>query len=508
MARDKRRVQTAVIGSPESELPVVLPLDAVELDAFRRQHPDDTYWCGVWLGGCGQRLTDRRCTESVCHFAHLPHADNCRRSALGASSADHLYIKQDLLRWLADQDNHATAEIEAAADGNVAGAVRFTPQQGAGLRVLLSADHGAQIADRDPSHTLLAEDLATSVEAVLARHGYVNLVRCVPDGTRRRTQIGTKTRLGETWHELNECALTPEGTSTPSVEEVRRQRTQRHLLGQRSPATPQPTTPAVIGGAVSDPQSYNRTEVIQALEDALADERNVTKLHLCLERAEAATRSGATLRENELIRAAGDALLRMERSVGVRPSPVSQRSAKKTWTPRSASPGRTAAPGRFTSSLAGSPVPRRVKPTAADQEAVRAAADKAAKEANARAAPLGQERAAKIRDGVAAVRGALRKKAREGATTSWAKLRNQIGPGPLAGLKTQDQADLLYEVDRNTPSDEPLLSTLIALGDPTAVPAFRRAASRLGLDLPEDPHDLRDVLETDAQALYDLWRHR
>ncbi|MFJ5851240.1 hypothetical protein [Streptomyces sp. NPDC092903] len=499
MDRDKRRVQTAVIGSPESELPVVLPLDAVELDAFRRQHPDDTYWCGVWLGGCGQRLTDRRCTESVCHFAHLPHADNCRRSALGASSADHLYIKQDLLRWLADQDNHATAEIEAAADGNVAGAVRFTPQQGAGLRVLLSADHGAQIAERDPSHTLLAEDLATSVEAVLARHGYVNLVRCVPDGTRRRTQIGTKTRLGETWHELNECALTPEGTSTPSVEEVRRQRTQRHLLGQRSPATPPPTTPAVIGGAVSDPQSYDRTEVIQALEDALADERNVTKLHLCLERAEAATRSGATLRENELIRAAGDALLRMERSVGVRPSPVSQRSAKKTWTPRSASPGRTAAPGRFTSSLTGSPVTRRVKPTAADQEA---------KEVGARAAILEQERAAKIRDGVAAVRGALRKKAREGATTSWAKLRDQIGPGPLAGLKTQDQANLLFEVDRNTPSDEPLLSTLIALGDPTAVPAFRRAASRLGLELPEDPRDLRDVLEADAQALHDLWRRR
>ncbi|RDG40094.1 competence protein CoiA family protein [Streptomyces corynorhini] len=502
MTRDKRRVQTAVIGGPDSELPVVLPLDAVELDAFRRRHPEDTYWCGVWLGGCGQRLTARRCTECVCHFAHLSHADNCRRSALGVSSADHLYIKQDLLRWLADQNNDATAEIEAAADGNMAGAVRFTPQRGAGLRVLLSAD-SAQIADRSPSHILLAEDLAATVEAVLARHGYVNLVRCVPDGPRRRTQIGTKTRSGQTWHELNECALTPEGTSTPSVEAVRRQRTASHLLGRRTPATPPPTTPAVVGGAVNDPQGYDRTEVIQALEDALADGRNVTKLRLCLERAETATRSGANLRENGLIRAAGDALLRMERGVGVRPSPVSQRSATKTRAARSSSPGRALPPGRFTS-----PMPRRVEPTAADQEARRAAADRAAKETTARATILEQERAAKIRDGVAAVRGALRKKAREGTTSSWGKLRDQIGPVPLASLKAEDQANVLYEVDRNTPSNEPLLSTLLALGDPALIPAFRRAASRFGIDLPEDPHDLRDVLEADAQALYELWRHR
>lgn len=71
MALDKRRVQTAVIGHADSERPVVLPMEAIELDDFRARHTGQTYWCGVWLGGCGHQLvtklyTDRACSLSSC----------------------------------------------------------------------------------------------------------------------------------------------------------------------------------------------------------------------------------------------------------------------------------------------------------------------------------------------------------------------------------------------------------------------------------------------------------
>jgi hypothetical protein len=34
---DKRRIQTAMLGSAESDDPLLLPLEAIELDAFRRR---------------------------------------------------------------------------------------------------------------------------------------------------------------------------------------------------------------------------------------------------------------------------------------------------------------------------------------------------------------------------------------------------------------------------------------------------------------------------------------
>lgn len=47
MALDKRRVQTAVIGHSDSELAVVLPMEAIEVDDFRTRHDGQTYWCGT-----------------------------------------------------------------------------------------------------------------------------------------------------------------------------------------------------------------------------------------------------------------------------------------------------------------------------------------------------------------------------------------------------------------------------------------------------------------------------
>lgn len=58
MVRDTRLAQTAVIGDEHSDVPVVLPQEAIELDQFRSIHEHDTYWCGLLLGGCGKRVDD------------------------------------------------------------------------------------------------------------------------------------------------------------------------------------------------------------------------------------------------------------------------------------------------------------------------------------------------------------------------------------------------------------------------------------------------------------------
>ncbi|MEC4019832.1 hypothetical protein [Streptomyces sp. H27-D2] len=78
----------------------------------------------------------------------------------------------------------------------------------------------------------------------------------------------------------------------------------------------------------------------------------------------------------------------------------------------------------------------------------------------------------------AAVRGALKKAARERSTTSWARLRRQLG-GALPPLHPDDELEVLVWVDQQTPTDEPALSSLIAVNDTSSpVRLYRRLASR------------------------------
>ncbi|MFC5724923.1 hypothetical protein ACFP1Z_32730 [Streptomyces gamaensis] len=43
MRDDRRQIQAAVLGSADSEEPLMLPLEAIELDAFRHRHEHDTF---------------------------------------------------------------------------------------------------------------------------------------------------------------------------------------------------------------------------------------------------------------------------------------------------------------------------------------------------------------------------------------------------------------------------------------------------------------------------------
>ncbi|WP_340375730.1 hypothetical protein U5640_11665 [Streptomyces sp. SS7] len=112
-----------------------------------------------------------------------------------------------------------------------------------------------------------------------------------------------------------------------------------------------------------------------------------------------------------------------------------------------------------------------------------------------------------LESAAAAVRGALKKAAREQTTTSWHRLEQQLGSA-LPHMTLADRVQVLTLVDRATPADQALLSCLVAAGDPDMSTSYREVAGALGLDLPDDDDDLRDVLEADVQEVHDHWRHQ
>ncbi|MFE2521168.1 hypothetical protein [Streptomyces mirabilis] len=69
MARNSRRVRTAVIGHADSEDPIELPMEAIDLDVFRHAQQGDTYWGGLSLGGCGSRLTTKLYVDRACSLS-------------------------------------------------------------------------------------------------------------------------------------------------------------------------------------------------------------------------------------------------------------------------------------------------------------------------------------------------------------------------------------------------------------------------------------------------------
>ncbi|CAL9278315.1 hypothetical protein SUDANB5_06846 [Streptomyces sp. SudanB5_2050] len=109
---------------------------------------------------------------------------------------------------------------------------------------------------------------------------------------------------------------------------------------------------------------------------------------------------------------------------------------------------------------------------------------------------------------VAAVRGALKKAARTRTATSWNRLEQQLGSA-LPTLTSNERVQVLVQVDRSTAGDEPLLSSLLAAGDPHfAYQYYRHVLTALGLDAPDNDEDLRDVIEADAEQVFTDWRFR
>jgi len=110
-----------------------------------------------------------------------------------------------------------------------------------------------------------------------------------------------------------------------------------------------------------------------------------------------------------------------------------------------------------------------------------------------------------LESAAAAVRGALKKAARERRATSWGRLEEQLGSA-LPRMELADRVRVLSLVDQHTPSEQPLLSSLVAAGDSSMMAPYRTVAADLGLEVPSDDDDLRDVLHADVERAYQHWR--
>ncbi|MFJ9729236.1 hypothetical protein ACIRP3_41490 [Streptomyces sp. NPDC101209] len=228
---DRRQIQTAVLGSPESDEPLMLPLEAIELDAFRSRHAGDTFWCGLLLGGCGLQLTTKLYTDRVCHFAHHPGADGhphvCGRGARGVSSADHLYVKSAATAWLRNRGEQVAFDF-AQPEGAPIGSVVDIQLENVGLRVHLDqAVAPVWAGEREP---VLGMSVPVDRDTLIDRW-YVHRIRLDSEGTARLVRIGTEAFARPIeWFGLEECELTERGLSTPAVEQIVRSRSTRPVV--------------------------------------------------------------------------------------------------------------------------------------------------------------------------------------------------------------------------------------------------------------------------------------
>ncbi|WP_103532851.1 hypothetical protein [Streptomyces sp. SM11] len=230
---DFRLVQTAVMGGRDSDQPVILPEEPHNLDDFRRQFGKDDFWCGTLLGGCGERLMTKRYETKVCHFSHFPDRDGsraaCHRTANGVDSADHLFAKAHVTQWLAGQGHAAQAELCSLGHGPgdaVDFVLRATNQR---LRFELRPNDYRSW--RGTADSLAAKEgnvewvfgLESAITRdMTARYGYALQVRCETDGNSRRVLIGTVTENRPVaWSPLERCRMTGTGLITPALDELR-----------------------------------------------------------------------------------------------------------------------------------------------------------------------------------------------------------------------------------------------------------------------------------------------
>jgi hypothetical protein len=107
-----------------------------------------------------------------------------------------------------------------------------------------------------------------------------------------------------------------------------------------------------------------------------------------------------------------------------------------------------------------------------------------------------------------AVRTLLEQTARGQSLTTWGELRRRLGESVLPRLHPDDQGEVLVAVDRDTPANEPLLSSLIVVGDGEIHPLYRHVAFSLDRDVPLSDAALRSEWTVDVLRLRTLWKHR
>ncbi|MER5914993.1 hypothetical protein ABT124_32155 [Streptomyces sp. NPDC001982] len=583
--RDSRLVQTAVIGNEHSDVPVVLPIAAIELDAFRRRHRGDSFWCGLLLGGCGARLADKLYVDRQCHFQHYPagqHGDEavCWRRGVGESSADHLYVKGALQTSLAD---HGRAARFSYPDP-IGSALDVDLDDGRQFRVHLDGKVRPAWDDGIP---ILGAGLPLE-PGTLSRCRYVYRVRLQSEGTDRQVWIGTESFARPTeWVPLADCGWTADGLVTEAA--------QRILKDSRTDPLPrtQPLPEAVtrlIRGLESAQRSGTVEHVrrlcegsdsfLQTLEpharmeaqQALAEARTWLDGHMGyqqrvfadLQRAVDEKRAWDVREHYNLAtaltrRGASDAELQMLQKARVFLQEKNHQPAPDTAARRRQALGRLA-PAQPRAGAALPPRPNteherarrqqqaavlRVQRLVAEhqqthmsprrreeklrelQDAVtaangaltgrllrqiRALREKYAVDKTAPSWPVPRPAAAlsdeTLTSAAAAVRNALKQAARAQQTLTWAALKAQLDTA-LPDMTDQERQRLVALVDAASERDEPLLSSILAAGDPQLAEAYRLSANLLGGHLPADDREvLRDVIDADVRQTHAYWCHQ
>ncbi|MEU5083917.1 MULTISPECIES: competence protein CoiA family protein [Streptomyces] len=229
---DTRLVQTAVIGTKDSDQPVILPEEPHNLDRFRRHFHGKRFWCGTLLGGCGGELMTKRYETKVCHFAHYPDhtgtAPVCDRVANGVDSADHLFIKRDLTAWLKAQGIRVQAKLRNLGTSPGDAVDLWLPKTRHRMRFqLCPQDYRTWYrAEQELSTPCEQMDWVFSSEGPISanmvqRQGYALRVKCETHGSDRRVLIGVeRADRPVVWSALDDCRLTPDGLVTPVLEEL------------------------------------------------------------------------------------------------------------------------------------------------------------------------------------------------------------------------------------------------------------------------------------------------
>ncbi len=503
---DKRLIQTAVLGSPDSDEPVVCPEDPDELRVFRREHEKDTWWCGTHLpGGCGRRLMTRLRTDRVCHFAHYREDGTeyrCGRQSSGPESANHLFIKADFATWLDAQGIRA----DLAFPEPVGSAVTVRLEDGRVL--LIHLDRSRPVPWNDPAYweILLGPGVRMDPDVLSIRGSILRLRLYAKAGGRRATRIRLEPTGSPEWSALGKLLLTEEGLALPTqpgtVPRPRPSAEATTLAArehwQMLPVTPSASPPAPDLRRLSSIRrvalrldSALRADDAQQVREALyaatqpmdrTNEHDVDGLNAALARAKrwqgqrARRRSAvvaALLEDAAAGRLSGDLLAQAVQLVEDVDTPESEKEAVADLQVRA----------------------QRAREEARREQARQAAAKEAAeaRDLARRIAEVARtrrqfqlpadhdDRRSKLTSLADFVRGALRKAAGEGRVTTWPELSQKTGRRELGRLSYLDQVEVLALVDAQTRPEDPRLSALLAPPDKsTALQLHRDVSHRLG----------------------------
>ncbi|MER7932109.1 MULTISPECIES: hypothetical protein [unclassified Streptomyces] len=492
---DTRLVQTAVIGGRDSDQPVILPEEPHNLDEFRRQFGTDRFWCGTLLGGCGEKLMTKRYETKVCHFSHYPdrHGNRalCGRTANGVDSADHLFIKLHVTRWLMDQGHAARAELRSLGHGPgdaVDFWLRATDQH---LRFELRPEDyrnwrkAADSLGAKEGHIewVFGRDGAITRDMV-ARQGYALRVRCETEGNDRRVLIGTVTENRTvTWSPLEQCRMAGSGLVTPALEELRAEGIIRE------------------GGMRNDPLPgslpLRGAEIVFAVDSESAPP------------VESPFAAAGRHLVSGFVKPAGSRIIRAQLSLPDEiPVPTEQYVYRLSGVVRLliTDPGE----GKGSSwavradslvQLNGLDAERTGlwRPSVALDERLDTAPRTTRTHTDT--APVQPERSR----GATVLRRALERVAREGTTTTWHELARRIGLD-LAHLPDPKRRDLLVEVDKPLSPDRPLLCVLIRASSGRPLPYLGTVLRLLGAAAPASETALHRWSETAIKKAHEAYR--